>query len=96
MHPRQGGIKGEEQDDHLTDKVMKQTNDETRSKGRPSILLLRSNRFPMRGPLGSNKNSSTMIMGVKFYFIFSDIGLLSYQFMCIMAFQSGKENNTQM
>jgi hypothetical protein len=34
---------------------MKQTNDETRSKGRPSILLLRSNRFPKRGPLGSQK-----------------------------------------
>lgn len=43
-HPRQEDVEGEEQDDHLTDKVMKQTNDETRSKGRPSILLLTSNR----------------------------------------------------
>jgi len=65
-HPRQ-------EDDHLPDKVMKQTNDETRSKGRPSTLLLRSNRFPMRSPMRSNKNLSLqrMIMGVKFYYRFS-------------------------
>ncbi len=72
-HPRQEEIEGEEQDDHLPDKVMKQTNDETRSKGRPSTLLLRSNRFPMRSPMRSNKNLSLqrMIMGVKFYYRFS-------------------------